>query len=169
MPPAVSLVHSADAEDPGQQARITASVLGGLAQRPVGGGVPARLDVYESQLTQDVSDQSGPVRGAGGQQPAVQHHSSLTIGSPDRMDQGTAQGAQHLSLDFRVSRPPGLGSRAAQRLYPGVDRARVQGSRSRLQQRRSDHHSPHPRARRQPRIASSGPQRRRRDKPLTRE
>ena len=128
MPPAVSLVHSADGEDPGQQARITASVLRGLAQRPVGGGVPACLDVHESQLTQDVGDQSGPVRGAGGQQPAVQHHSSLTIGSPDRMDEGAAQSAQHLSLDSRVSRPPGLGSRAAQRLYPGVNRARVQGS-----------------------------------------
>ena len=93
-----------------------------------GGGVPACLDVHESQLTQDVGDQSGPVRGAGGQQPAVQHHSSLTIGSPDRMDEGAAQSAQHLSLDSRVSRPPGLGSRAAQRLYPGVNRARVQGS-----------------------------------------
>ena len=39
------------------------------------------------------------------------------------MDQGAAQGALHLSVQTRVSGLPGLGSRAAQRLHPCVDRA----------------------------------------------
>ena len=68
--------------------------------------MPARLHVRECQLAQDIGGQGGPVRGAGGQQRAVQHHRSLSIGSPHRVDQGAAQGALHLGLRSRVAGPP---------------------------------------------------------------
>jgi hypothetical protein len=68
-------------------------MLPGLAERPVGGGVPARLHVHECQLAQDIGRQSGQVRGAGGQQRPVQDHRSLLHRIPHRVDQGAPQGA----------------------------------------------------------------------------
>ena len=159
VPPAVGLIHPTHGEDPGQSEQDHRKRA---ARPPAAPGRRRRADPPARPRKPAHAGFRTATSGRFAARAASNARCSTTAPSPSDPRTAWTRALPRARCTSawisRVGGPPGLLSRAAQRLDPGVHRARVQGSCSRPQQRRGDHPGPQPRAAaardREPRIAA---------------
>jgi hypothetical protein len=118
----VRLVHAANRQHPGGERRIAGGLRlrPRLAKRAGRGCVPPGLHVDERQLPQDVGGKPLADGGPGGCERTVQYHGALAVEASHGVDEGGAQGRQHLRQHERIPGAFGLLGRAPQGLEASV-------------------------------------------------